>query len=270
MHRLSTVDDDDARGPPTGLPGRTGLLRELQMHIPRLHSLHPLLWRRHPPFPEIASGTRHAGNDEELSEVILFVVMYLVLVFVFVMGQHFGQVIDDSFIVVFYDLSMFSDSDSLHYKDCLLIVFLIFLREVKRQHKCTLCKGHFPNLTRHLVGTENIPYDEVQKYLPFKLRPRRTSQTKTSAKASAKKPVPIPVKKSMSKKGKSSPRETLKVKISGKKRKRISKPELSSEEEAEDWHPDDDEDDDIGVMEHDDVDDVPLEEIEDPLVLAGK
>ena len=50
----------------------------------------------------------------------------------------------------------------------------IFLfSEVKLQHKCVLCDGCFPNLTRHIRDTEGIPYAEIQKYVPYKMRPRK-------------------------------------------------------------------------------------------------
>ena len=76
---------------------------------------------------------------------------------------------------------------------------------MKDLHECVRCRGHYSNLTRHLVETEGIPYSEVQNYVPYKLRPRKGTKDESgqpvrlvesrSPVRTPKKPVTIPAKK---------------------------------------------------------------------------
>jgi hypothetical protein len=88
-----------------------------------------------------------------------------------------------------------------------------------------MCPGYYPNLTRHYLITERVPYNEIQKYVSYKLRPRKgtvdelgrslwrpssgspseaagktpdkkgKTSAKTPAKTSGKTPVKVPIKK---------------------------------------------------------------------------
>jgi hypothetical protein len=59
-------------------------------------------------------------------------------------------------------------------------VILLFCREAKKQHRCVLCNKWLPNLTRHLLEVEEIPRDELQKYVPYKLRAGHESEEASS------------------------------------------------------------------------------------------
>ena len=117
---------------------------------------------------------------------------------------------------------------------------------MKEQHRCSLCPRYYPNLTRHYRDTEKIPYNEIQNYVPYKLRPRkgtldevgrpqwtprnmslaRKTPVKSSSSSQAKSPATVPAKSPASARAKSPATVPAKApeKVPGKKVKDFNPP----------------------------------------------
>ena len=125
---------------------------------------------------------------------------------------------------------------------------------MNKQHECRICGGHFEYLTRHLLKTEKVPYNELQNWVPFPiLQWGQSSQTSVpgdeieitgSSKCNPEKRTPA--KRTPRKLNVKSGKTVRRKKSAGK---RAAKAESSTEDDEEEvWEPDDEEDDDLDVF----------------------